>query len=267
MKEGWSFCIVTAPGNESILIDCMNKIHADFSGSENYEIIVVGNPVFKQTKLLKKTQIIAFKEAVFHPNVSRSTIFSALKSFSILPFFYKTGAISHKKNLAAKHANYTKLCIMHDYVGIEPGWKKGFDTFGNRWDVSMTKVLNKDGVRHRDWMAWDHPSLINAEYPISPCLIPYDRYTKYMYISGAYFCVTTSFFLDNPLDENLFWGAGEDVEWSLRVRELTQFKMNENSTVKYLKLKASNDAPNCKSWIENKNKMEVILNKSEKSTF
>ena len=38
-----------------------------------------------------------------------------------------------------------------------------------------------------------------------------------------------------PLDENLVWGQGEDVEWSKRVREKYDFNMNTNSTVRIIK--------------------------------
>jgi hypothetical protein len=259
VREGWSFCIVTSPGNEDVLIHCMNNIHAEFSGSENYEIIVVGNPVFKRDVILNKTQVIPFKEDVFHPNLSRKSIVKAIKNFSIRPFFYKTGAICHKKNLAAKHAKYTNLCIMHDYVGVERGWKTGFDNFGDNWDVCVNIILNQNGMRDRDWMVWDHPELIDEVNKISPCLLPYDKYTRYMYISGGYFCVKNKFYKEHPLDESLFWGEGEDIEWSLRVRGLTQFKMNTFSKVKYLKLKDITAAPYCKSWLENEKLIQELL--------
>ena len=58
-----------------------------------------------------------------------------------------------------------------------------------------------------------------------------------MYISGAYWIAKKEFMLKNPLNEILKWGQGEDVEWSLRVRELTEFKINANSIVKLMKYK------------------------------
>jgi len=82
-----------------------------------------------------------------------------------------------------------------------------------------------------------------------------------MYISGTYFCVKKKFFLKFPLNERLFWGEGEDVEWSLRIRKVTKFKMNSKSVVKYLKLKPSDDAPYCDSWVNNSKLLEEILNK------
>jgi hypothetical protein len=46
-----------------------------------------------------------------------------------------------------------------------------------------------------------------------------------MYVSGSVMIVRKEFMLDNPLDENLGWGEGEDVEWSLRVRKFWDYKI------------------------------------------
>ena len=43
--------------------------------------------------------------------------------------------------------------------------------------------------------------------------------------------------LNNKLKESLNWGQGEDVEWSKRIRNITDFKMNMYSSVKLLKSK------------------------------
>ena len=40
-----------------------------------------------------------------------------------------------------------------------------------------------------------------------------------------------------PLDENLVWGEGEDVEWSKRIREKYEFSFNKYSKVKLQKEK------------------------------
>lgn len=259
-NRGWSFCIVTAPGNEDILKQCINKIHDELKDIEKYEIIIIGNPNF-ENEILKKVKIVPFNEEIF--SIKLSNLKRAVKEFSIKRLFYRTGAICHKKNLAAKNAQYDKLCIMHDYVGLEKGWGEGFERFGDSWDVCMNIILNQDNTRHRDWMAWDHPLVSSSPNGKGACLIPYDKYTKYMYISGTYFCVKRDFFLENPLNEKLFWGEAEDVEWSLRVREKTQFKMNDKSVVKYLKLKDINGAPNCDSWERNRKKIEELFGDKE----
>lgn len=255
--EGWSFCIVTAPGNNSVLEQCVENILVEFRGRSDFEVIVVGNLGIKERFGGAPIRDVHFDEEVFSPSWRNLRI--ARKSKSWRRLIYRTGAISHKKNLAARESRYNKLCIMHDYVGLLPGWRAGFEAFGSDWDVAMTIIRNADGTRHRDWMCWNHPHLASDPGRIEACLMPYDVYTKYMYISGTYFCVKRDFFLRNPLSEKLFWGEGEDVEWSLRVRELTRFRMNINSTVRYLKLKSLTEAPYCKDWVRNRGFLDKLI--------
>ena len=41
-----------------------------------------------------------------------------------------------------------------------------------------------------------------------------------------------------PLDEGLFWGKGEDVQWSKSIRTGCKYVFNPYSTVGLLKIKA-----------------------------
>jgi hypothetical protein len=85
-----------------------------------------------------------------------------------------------------------------------------------------------------------------------------------MYISGAYFCVKKDFYLANPLNESLFWGESEDVEWSCRVRKLTDFKINTKSSVTYTKLKSLNEAPYCLDWLKRSGELNKLLEVDDK---
>lgn len=245
MEEGWSFCFVTGGTDDAVYADCLTSIRNDFFGRDDFEIISVGTSSLHDEPQPHMSPI-EFKEPVFHPSVRNFRF--ARKTKNLKSLFYRTGAISHKKNIAAKHARFDKICFMHDYVGLEPGWAAGFDAFGDQWQVAMTTVFNKDGTRHRDWLNWDHPAITPSKKNNSACLMPYDITTNHMYISGAYFCVKKQFFMDNLLSENLFWGDGEDVEWSKRVREKTQFTFNPHSIVKYRKLKDLEGAPYDHLW-------------------
>jgi hypothetical protein len=94
-----------------------------------------------------------------------------------------------------------------------------------------------DGTRYRDWCLWKD----DADSYVTPpnYLIPYDmtHISGMMYVSGAYWIAKRKFMLENLMNEKLNCGQGEDVEWSLRVRDLTEFKMNTKSIVKLLKKK------------------------------
>ncbi len=159
----------------------------------------------------------------------------------------KPGWITRKKNLSLKWAKYDNLCIMHDYVALEPGWLEGFEKYGYDWLTCMTKVFNADGERYRDWCliyndAWKPP--IDDQKPPAQGgkLLDYTDYThgRWQYYSGAYFCVKREVLLEVPLDESLVQGAGEDVYWSRCLYKhfgSSVFRMNFHSAVKLLKYK------------------------------
>jgi glycosyltransferase involved in cell wall biosynthesis len=248
--SGWSFCIVSAKNNKETLAACIRKILSEFKEDPNFEILAVGQDLEVPDELKSHVSIVNFQEEIFA--LSFKNVKTMLKEKKLRRLFYKTGAISHKKNLAARMARFDKLCIMHDYIGIEEGWKAGFEKIDKDWNVAVTRVENQNGQRHRDWMTWDYPG-------VNQGLLPYHAYTPYMYISGAYFCVKRAFYLENTLDERLFWGDAEDVEWSIRVRSKTKFVMNTFSLVRYLKLKSLDDAPYKPNWIEATKKLNEIF--------
>jgi len=149
----------------------------------------------------------------------------------------QSGDISIKKNMITSEAKYENIVYLHDYVSLCDNWYDGFLKFGDDFTICMTKILNIDGTRYRDWCLWQDDA--NKYVNNNNYLIPYDmsHLSSMMYISGAYWVAKKSFMINNKLNEKLSWGQGEDVEWSLRVRNKTEFKMNSLSTVKLLKNK------------------------------
>lgn len=179
-----------------------------------------------------------------------------IKGCNILPFISaRKGHITAKKNWITKHAQYDTIVYAHDYIYFDYNW---FDnwlkfSFENYWDIGMNVLLKQDGSRFRDWCSWSdsrygHPWVQHEpfcppegiRYEGKPCLVPYNyQHTDRMYISGTYWLARKQVMLDNPLDENLYWGQGEDVEWSLRVLKEKKYKyvMNTQSICKLLKNK------------------------------
>lgn len=231
--EGWSFCIVSTKGNENILRAVIGSINAQVGAGDNYEIVVVGDC---ELEPLPHVVNVDFRKRYFgFP--TRSSLIRGWKNKSLLSIFERLGPICHKKNLAAKSAKYDKLCIMHDYLLLNNDWISSFREFGDNWQVCSTQILNEDGSRFRDWCSWDNPL-------VGPAMLPYESYSRYMYISGSFFCVKKQFFLSNLLSEKLFWGEGEDIEWSKRVREKTKFRLNPKA-----KVKSTKNKPICDSWV------------------
>ena len=105
----------------------------------------------------------------------------------------------------------------------------------------MTKIINKDQTRYRDWVIWPHNGTVVDKIVESnrKCLIPYEESSlvSLMYISGAYWVGKKKFMKAHPLNESLFWGEAEDVEWSMRIRKVAKYTMNSFSEVTLLKQK------------------------------
>jgi glycosyltransferase involved in cell wall biosynthesis len=218
----FTFGIVTS-GNK---YDDLNKIIDSIENQDipNYEIIIVGNCEIKR----KKTKLIEFDESI------------------------KTSWITRKKNIITNYSQFENIVYLHDYIKFHDDWYKGFLKFGNNFDICMNRIINCDGTRYRDWCLcmWNDPNILNIDgerngliseivEPGMKCLLPYDedRFTKHMYFSGAYWVAKKNVMLEFPLNEKLIWGQGEDVIWSMEVREKYKFSMNKYSTVELLKYK------------------------------
>jgi hypothetical protein len=224
---GWSIIVITASKKVSVLDELVVSAARELQGSP-YEIVIVG-PASLDLSTFKDIPII---HVTYHE----------------LGLWGVPGLISKKKNIGATYAHYDKLAVCHDYIVFEPGWKKGWETFGD-FVACATIMLNKDGSRHRDWITWDYPEIGQA-------LVPYEyNLGQYQYLNGAYFIIKRDFFLGNPIDEKLRWGEGEDVEWSLRIRRKTQLMLNKDSIISYNKQKPSISD----RWINNTKKLEQIL--------
>ena len=163
----------------------------------------------------------------------------------------KRAWITKKKNLVTHLATYDNIVYMHDYVELRPEWDSGFVKLAP-WDVCMSKIEDVSGNRFRDWVAWDDPQFGPAggrvmekwcppegiPMPGRMTVVPYDyTNTAHMYVSGAYWIAKKEFMLKHPLNEELSWGEGEDVEWSYRARKHWTYKMNTESTVQFNKPK------------------------------
>jgi hypothetical protein len=224
IQNGWSVVIITDGNSTNCLTESVRSIDEELGGDSSSEIIIVGPPGYRLA-------------------ISDITIQIRYIDYKELNWYY--GWITRKKNIGVLASKFNKIVLAHDYVVFEKGWKNGWNKFGEIFDVCMTKFHNQDGSRWRDWITWDYPGIGRG-------LLPYDvECSKYQYISGTYFIVKRDFFIRNLLDEKFRWGEGEDVEWSLRVREKTIFKFNPHSSVRCAKLKSKEEPPYCKSWAKN----------------
>ena len=204
----FTFGIITSEGTSKFLAEIIDQIKAEVPKYKR-EIIVVGG----SNPNIEDVLHIAFNEQE------------------------KPMWITRKKNLITQHSTKENIVYLHDYVGFKPGWYKGQLEKGNNFSIRMDKISNYDGTRFRDWSLWPHNFNGMDSIAGKQLLLPYNisNLSRYMYISGNYWIAKRSIMLEYPLDEELLWGQGEDVEWSKKVRMHYEFQMNEFSTVQILK--------------------------------
>lgn len=199
----FTFGIITGGNNDKLINEIIESV--ELEDIPNYEIIIVGNTSIER----KNTRVIEFDETI------------------------KSGWITRKKNIITTEAKYENIVYMHDYIKLISGWYSGQIKSGNSFHIRMDKIINNNGERFRDWCIWPRNNNHMDNIIGMDCLIPYDivHLSKYMYISGSYWIAKRKVMLEFPLDENLTWGEGEDVNWSEIVRKKYEFNMNTNSSV------------------------------------
>ena len=206
----FTFGIVTAGGNDSGILESIQSIRDQHIPS--YEIIIVGQCGLSGSDI----KVIPFDESI------------------------KKGWITKKKNLITDHAAYDTIVYMHDYIKLSPGWYEGFLQYGSDFEFCVTRIVNKDGRRYRDFVLFVHQL---PERFQSRALFPYSYTPKHsinrlMYISGAYYIMKKATAKAFPLNEHLSWGAGEDVDLSFRLTDANiPIKCNAHSQVEFMKYK------------------------------
>jgi hypothetical protein len=204
----FTFGIVTGGGFDDRIQVIISSIEA--MSIPNFEILIVGPSQISN----KNVKLIPFDESV------------------------RKAWITKKKNLITSHARYENIVYLHDYVVFQENWYQGFTEFGNDFDAVMCKIKNFDGSRYRDWCLWhrNHSVLDWIVYPYRT-LIPYDLIdvSSHLYFSGTFWVAKKALMEAFPLNEDLIAGEAEDVEWSKRVQNFTQFKFNSKSEVSFLK--------------------------------
>lgn len=210
----FTFGIITIAGNESNVLKIIDSIEAQ--SIPRYEIIIVGG----ETVNRKNTITYKFDETQMNNWITR------------------------KKNIITKRARYENIVSLHDYITLEPDWYAGFLKFGNNFHVASNIITDLAGNRAIDWSLWwdELVGVVSQEIiDNKQFLLPYDvtDLSKYMYLAGYYWVAKVGVMREFPLDEHLFHGYGEDVEFSKRVRTKYNFSFNSNSAVRFLREKGN----------------------------
>ena len=200
------------------LLDVIQSIKNLNIPEDKFEIIIVGGNNQNKDFEFKNIKIYNFDETI------------------------KSKWITKKKNIIIDAAKFENIALVHDYASFDKNWYTGFQNFETDWDVCMVKVINKDGIRWRDWILWwcgtapyrlEHNGVLLEKNRL---LYNDGRFVNTdMYINGTVIIGKKKFLQENKLDENLCWGQGEDCEWSARCRSFWRYKMNTHSKINLLK--------------------------------
>lgn len=207
-----TFGICTGYTNVEHLVACVESIRAQ--NLDDYEILLIGPEVPDE----------------IHSRLKGPDIDFLLFDETVKPLW-----ITKKKNLLAQRANFERLCLLHDYLILEPAWATNLRTFESRhpWSVLAFPQQRIDGGRFwYDWSGFEGPRHLDDRQ--------FYEYTDWthnndVYISGNIFCVNRFLLLDFPFDENLSHMGEEDLEWSKRIAPYVHFKCAYNSLVYHQK--------------------------------
>jgi hypothetical protein len=200
-----TFAIITDGNADERINEIIDSIEAQ--AIPEYEVLVVGGQTSTLSRL--NTEHLRFDESVG-----------------------PRGWITRKKNLATSFAAHDVTVYLHDYHVFDAGWYAAMVEFGLDFDIQMNAIQMIDGTRMFDWLTYDHPTL--------PCHtpIPYDRddLRPYQYISGGYWVAKTDFMQRYLLNEALAHHQAEDIEWTMRVRPVANYRMNAKAIVRHNKI-------------------------------
>jgi hypothetical protein len=210
IKMNFTFGIVTGGNNDASIAESIASIREQ--KIPEYQIIIVGQTNLSGYDIM----VVPFDETI------------------------KRGWITKKKNLITSFAKYDTIVYMHDYVKLCPGWYAGFLEFGSDFETCVTRIHNKDNRRFRDSVLFVHqlprPFQIRALFPYT--YTPSMHINRLMYISGAYYIMKKKTAEAFPLNEDLIWGAGEDVDLCFRLTDANiRLHCNPHSSVIFMKQK------------------------------
>lgn len=164
--------------------------------------------------------------------------YSEYENITHIPFndFKYKGWITKKKNLITQKARFDNIVYMHDYFSLDTEWYKNMVDYSDPFEIMMNQILDMNGKRFHDWVIdpFKHPSLSECSMET---FLPYEikHMKKFQYISGGFWIAKKNIMQKFPLNETLFWGQDEDIEWSNRVLKFHSYSINKNSIVRLIK--------------------------------
>ena len=217
------------------------------SNKNGWSIIFLTHNLKKETidKILeyKKNLINKKHELIIISNFNKSNHFD--KRIRIINLNSNKLALGKKRNLGINISRFNKLIMSLDYFKIKKiDYKKLEKELVNN-DLLVPKIKTKDNKRYLDWMFLDYPN-------IGKSFCPYNyKNRKYMYFHGSYFIFKKKYLIKNPFSNYLDHKQGEDVDWSLRVRNKIKFSLTDHVVPMIERFSYENEVLNDKNFVKN----------------
>jgi len=185
--DRWSFGIITNGQKNNQVCKLIDSIINQ--NIPNYEILICGN--FKYNNF-EKNNIFAIDDVLLKDEIR--------------------APITIKKNKIVNESKYENLIILHDRYLLPDGWYKNMEKYGNYFDILTMPNIGPNGGRVNDW--GKHLGKPSQIYHEIFHLLAYEKWSLGWYSQGGMLIIKKSLYLQNKLDNRLFWGELEDIQFS-----------------------------------------------------
>lgn len=185
--DKWSFGIITNGQKNEQVNNLINSIIEQ--NIPNYEILICGEFNYAD---YEKYPIVPIEDVVLKDDIR--------------------APITMKKNKIANKAQYQNLMIMHDRYLLPEDWFIKMKQYGNYYDLMTMPNIGPCGGRVNDWGQFrGKPSSIF--YKIN-YLLHFNQWSNEWYAQGGLIIIKKYLYLENKLDNRLYWDEMEDITWS-----------------------------------------------------
>lgn len=131
------------------------------------------------------------------------------------------GWITKKKNLICENARYENIAVIHDRIYFDESWFEGIKKWGNYFDVLSCPVmlsLKNGQIISSNWETVKDDFKLKDDYRLfhSNGILDVSDWDKNVIIPGPLIILKKHIWSCEKWNEHLFWGQGEDIEYSHR---------------------------------------------------
>lgn len=185
--DKWSFGIITNGKKNEQVQKLISSIITQ--NIPNYEIIICGSFKYENKE---KFPIISIDDVLLDDEIR--------------------APITIKKNKIADVAQYQNLMILHDRYLLPDDWYQKMKNYGNYFDLLTMPNIGPNGGNVNDW--GEHLGKPSQIYREVFHLLSHKKWSNGWYSQGGLLIIKKELYNQNRLDERLFWGELEDIQFS-----------------------------------------------------